>query len=126
MENQHTKPRPVPQDGEEPQDKWLDSLELVLESLLRDQQPARLPLIFERLKARLRAAGMRVPESVTTPYLNTISAQDEPAYPGDREIERRIKSYIRWNAMAMVVNANRLHRRARRTYLHLCLVGNAL
>ena len=109
MENQHTKPRPVPQDGEEPQDKWLDSLELVLESVLRDQHPARLPLIFERLKARLRAAGMRIPESVTTPYLNTISPRDEPAYPGDREIERRIKSYIRWNAMAMVVNANRLH-----------------
>jgi pyruvate dehydrogenase E1 component len=99
----------VPQGGEEPQDKWLDSLELVLESLLRNQQPARLPLIFERLKERLRAAGMRIPDSVTTPYLNTISPYEEPAYPGDREIERRIKSYIRWNAMAMVVNANRLH-----------------
>ncbi len=109
METQHTKPRPVLQDGEEPQEKWLDSMELVLESLFRDQQPARLPLIIERLKARLRAAGMHVPESVTTPYLNTISPQDEPEYPGDREIERRIKSYIRWNAMAMVVNANRLH-----------------
>ncbi len=109
METQHTKPAAVPQDGQEPQDKWLDSLELVLESLLRDQQPARLPLIFERLKERLQAAGMHVPESVTTPYLNTITPQDEPAYPGDRDIERRIKSYMRWNAMAMVVNANRLH-----------------
>ncbi len=99
----------MPQGGEEPQDKWLDSLELVLESVLRSQQPARLPLIFERLKERLRAAGMRIPDSVTTPYLNTIPPYDEPAYPGDREIERRIKSYIRWNAMAMVVNANHLH-----------------
>jgi pyruvate dehydrogenase E1 component len=109
VENKHTKQQPVPQGAGEPQDKWLDSLELVLESVLRDQQPARLPLIFERLKARLRAAGMQIPESVTTPYINTISPEDEPPYPGDREIERRIKSYIRWNAMAMVVNANRLH-----------------
>ena len=46
---------------------------------------------------------------VTTPYLNTIPPEEEPPYPGDREIERRIKSYIRWNAMAMVVKANRIH-----------------
>jgi pyruvate dehydrogenase E1 component len=43
-----------------------------------------------------------------TPYINTIPAEREPSYPGDREIERRIKSYIRWNAMAMVVKANRV------------------
>ncbi len=47
--------------------------------------------------------------SLNTPYINTISADREPSYPGDREMERRIKSYIRWNAMAMVVNANREH-----------------
>ncbi len=99
----------MPQDAGKSPDKWLDSVELVLESVLRDQQPARLPLIFERLKARLRTAGMRIPESVTTPYLNTIPPESEPPYPGDRDIERRIKSYIRWNAMAMVVNANRVH-----------------
>ena len=46
--------------------------------------------------------------SVTTPYVNTIPPEQEPPYPGDREIERRIKSYIRWNAMAMVVKANRV------------------
>ncbi|MBI3322234.1 MAG: pyruvate dehydrogenase (acetyl-transferring), homodimeric type [Candidatus Omnitrophica bacterium] len=44
-----------------------------------------------------------------TPYVNTIPADREPPYPGDREIERKIKSYIRWNAMAMVVKANRVH-----------------
>ena len=43
---------------------------------------------------------------LTTPYLNTILKEDEPAYPGDRDTERRIKSLVRWNAMAMVVNAN--------------------
>jgi len=47
--------------------------------------------------------------NLTTPYVNTIPAEQEPPYPGDREIERRIKSYIRWNAMAMVVKANRIH-----------------
>ncbi|PIQ81906.1 MAG: pyruvate dehydrogenase (acetyl-transferring), homodimeric type [Candidatus Omnitrophica bacterium CG11_big_fil_rev_8_21_14_0_20_64_10] len=47
--------------------------------------------------------------SLNTPYVNTIPADREPPYPGDREIERRIKSHIRWNAMAMVVQANRLH-----------------
>jgi len=47
--------------------------------------------------------------SLNTPYINTIPPEKEPPYPGDREIERRIKSYIRWNAMAMVVKANRVH-----------------
>ncbi len=46
---------------------------------------------------------------MNTPYVNTIPADREPPYPGDREIERKIKSYIRWNAMAMVVKANRVH-----------------
>jgi pyruvate dehydrogenase E1 component len=46
---------------------------------------------------------------VTTPYVNTIPVEQEPPYPGDRDIERRIKSYVRWNAMAMVVKANRSH-----------------
>jgi pyruvate dehydrogenase E1 component len=109
VEAQHTKPQVGAQETDGEHEKWLDSLELVLESLLRDQEPGRLPLIFERLKARLRSAGMHIPESVTTPYLNTIPPEEETPYPGDREIERRIKSYIRWNAMAMVVNANRLH-----------------
>ena len=47
--------------------------------------------------------------SLNTPYINTIPPEMEPPYPGDREIERRIKSYVRWNAMAMVVKANRVH-----------------
>ena len=47
--------------------------------------------------------------AMNTPYINTIPVSQQPPYPGDRELERRIKSYIRWNAMAMVVNANREH-----------------
>jgi len=46
---------------------------------------------------------------MNTPYINTLPAENEPVYPGDRELERRIKSLIRWNAMAMVVQANRIH-----------------
>jgi pyruvate dehydrogenase E1 component len=49
------------------------------------------------------------PNLLNTPYVNTIPVAEEPPYPGDRELERRIKSLIRWNAMAMVVNANREH-----------------
>src|SRR6266545_7020663 len=60
----------------------------------------------ERSITRIRA---KIPLSVNTPYINTIPPENEPIYPGNREIERRIKSYIRWNAMAMVVKANRLH-----------------
>src|SRR5881392_4493941 len=58
---------------------------------------------------RLRAAGLRVPTTVSTPYVNTIPVEQQPPFPGDWQTEVRIKSYIRWNAMAMVVNANRKH-----------------
>ena len=109
VNTEHTKPPVPPQVGADEQDRWLDSLELVLESVLKDQKAVKLPILIERLKERLRQAGMPVPESVSTPYLNSIPPEHEPPYPGDREIERRIKSYIRWNAMAMVVNANRTH-----------------
>src|SRR5436309_10110968 len=51
----------------------------------------------------------RLRNPLNTPYINTLPAEAEPPYPGDREWERRIKSLIRWNAMAMVVNANRVH-----------------
>jgi len=59
------------------------------------------------LIARLLSDNGAVSRPVSTPYVNTISTEDEPAYPGNREIERRIKSLARWNAMAMVVNAQR-------------------
>ncbi len=59
--------------------------------------------------SELRASGAELPAVVSTPYVNTIPPEDQPPYPGDWQTEVRIKSYIRWNAMAMVVNANRLH-----------------
>ncbi|MGH7767084.1 MAG: pyruvate dehydrogenase (acetyl-transferring), homodimeric type, partial [Candidatus Binatia bacterium] len=88
--------------------KWLDSMEYMLESALKNRN-SEAPLLVEQLIERLKESGLKVPSIVNTPYINTIPDEKEPAYPGDREIERRIKSYVRWNAMAMVVKANRIH-----------------
>jgi len=89
--------------------KWIASLENILEYILKNEQSAQASRLLEEITDRLRESGLNVPRAVNTPYINTIAPEKEPAYPGNREIERRIKSYIRWNAMAMVVKANRLH-----------------
>jgi pyruvate dehydrogenase E1 component len=89
--------------------KWIASLEYILESILKNEEPEQAALLVEELSDRLRQSGLKIPLSVSTPYINTIAPEKEPTYPGNREIERRIKSYVRWNAMAMVVKANRLH-----------------
>jgi pyruvate dehydrogenase E1 component len=91
------------------QHKWIDSLEYFLGYTLKNQDPEQAAFLVEELIKRLRESGLKIPSVVNTPYVNTIPAEKEPAYPGNREIERRIKSYVRWNAMAMVVKANRLH-----------------
>ncbi|MFH0980905.1 MAG: pyruvate dehydrogenase (acetyl-transferring), homodimeric type, partial [Planctomycetota bacterium] len=83
--------------------EWLESLEAVL----RTQGPARAEYLISRLTDRSRQAGATLPQAANTPYINTIPLERQPPYPGDRAIERRIKSWIRWNAMAMVVRANR-------------------
>ena len=67
----------------------------------------RAEFLLEQLKEQAFRRGVPFASSATTPYVNTIPADREPPYPGDREIERRIKSIIRWNAMAMVVRANK-------------------
>jgi pyruvate dehydrogenase E1 component len=89
--------------------KWVASLESILEYILKNEQPENASLVLEELIERLRQSGINLPHMVSTPYINTIPPEKEPPYPGNREIERRIKSYIRWNAMAMVVKANRIH-----------------
>jgi pyruvate dehydrogenase E1 component len=89
--------------------RWLDSLEFILEYVLKNQGTEQAPLVLRKLSKRLREAGVKLPSTVSTPYVNTIPPEEEPPYPGNRELERRIKSLIRWNAMAMVVNANREH-----------------
>jgi len=89
--------------------RWLESLEFVMEHLLKHQESELAPIFVHHLIERLRQSGIAVPETISTPYLNSIPTSAQPPYPGDRDLERRIKSYIRWNAMAMVVNANRGH-----------------
>ena len=88
---------------------WLESLGHVLEHALKSEGMEHAPFFVDGLMDRLRASGLRVPTTVSTPYINTIPADKQPTYPGDWPTEVRIKSYIRWNAMAMVVNANRKH-----------------
>ena len=89
--------------------KWLESLESVLEFALRNQGPQKTARFLESLTERLRAQGIEAPRVVSTPYVNTIPADKQAPFPGNWEMERRLKSYVRWNAMAMVVNANREH-----------------
>jgi len=98
---------PKPADAEEA--GWLESLESVLEFALKSQGPEKTTRFLDNLAGRLRERGLEVPRVVSTPYLNTIPPEKQAVFPGDWEMERRIKSYIRWNAMAMVVNANRKH-----------------
>lgn len=86
--------------------RWLEHVQFVVEAALKDSDNHLIPF-YDELVARLRESGINIPAIVNTPYVNTIDPEDEPSYPGDLEIERRIRSYIRWNAMAMVVNANR-------------------
>jgi pyruvate dehydrogenase E1 component len=87
--------------------KWIQAIEVLLEDALKNKGPKIAPLLINRLTSSLRKAGVKVPIPVNTPYLNTIPKSEEPPFPGNRELEKKIKSYIRWNAMAMVVNANR-------------------
>ncbi len=89
--------------------KWVASLEHILEHILKNEQSEQATFLLDELFERLRKSGLKIPSTINTAYVNTIPAGQEPAYPGNREIERRIKSYIRWNAMAMVVKANRIH-----------------
>src|SRR5271170_5338977 len=84
--------------------EWLESLDSVLES----SGPEVAAEILERLRAHATVSGIDLPFSANTPYANTIPLRLEPLFPGDQELERRIKSLIRWNALAMVVRANRL------------------
>ena len=82
--------------------EWLDSLEYVLQS----KGPERARYLLSVLENQARKAGVEIPSASNTPYINTIPRHQQPPYPGDREIERRIKSFVRWNAMAMVTRAN--------------------
>lgn len=83
--------------------EWLESLDYVLES----QGPNRVSYLLSALDESAYRQGVELPFTANTPYINSIPVEQQPVYPGSREIERRIKSIIRWNAMAMVVKANK-------------------
>jgi pyruvate dehydrogenase E1 component len=95
-------PKPDDIDPVETQE-WLESID----SVLRVEGPERAHFLLERLIDYTRRSGAYLPFKPNTAYVNTISTGQEPDYPGDRALERRIEAYIRWNAMAMVVQANR-------------------
>ena len=84
--------------------EWLESID----SVLKAHGPERAHFLLEQLIDHTRRSGAYLPFRPNTAYLNSISTGQQPAYPGNRELERRIEAYIRWNAMAMVVQANRL------------------
>ena len=86
-------------------DKLDESLQSVLELALESRGAERTAELLEKFASQLRSEPRPV-AGQNTPYINTIPPDAQPAYPGDRDIERRIKSIIRWNAMAMVVKAN--------------------
>jgi pyruvate dehydrogenase E1 component len=83
--------------------EWVEALDQVLD----ETGPDRAAFLVEKLAERARAGGAELPVRLNTPYINTIRPDEEVAYPGDRAMERRIKSLIRWNAMAMVVRQNK-------------------
>ena len=82
--------------------EWLDSLDEVLER----RGPDRVRQLMAKLRDHAHERGVSLPFTANTPYINTIPVEKQAPYPGSREVERRIKSIIRWNAMAMVVRAN--------------------
>lgn len=84
-------------------EEWLYSLDYVL----KNGGPKRVVEILHQLQIRAHKAGVEIPFTANTPYINTIPREKQPPFPGNREIERRIKSILRWNAMAMVVRANK-------------------
>ena len=83
--------------------EWLDSLA----SVLANEGPERAHYLIERLIDQARRSGVNLPYSATTAYVNTIHPSQEPSMPGEPGLEHRIRSLVRWNALAMVVQANR-------------------
>src|SRR3979411_2484109 len=83
--------------------EWIESLDHVIDTA----GPDRATYLLEKLTERARPNGVELPVQLNTPYVNTIRPDEAAAYPGDHAMERRIKSLIRWNAMAMVVRQNK-------------------
>ena len=96
----HVAPDPDPQETQE----WLDAMRGVLAA----EGPERARVLIERLVDEAQSGGAHVSLGLKTPYVNTIPADRQPPMPGDRELEARLRHYVRWNALAMVVRANKV------------------
>ena len=83
-------------------DEWTESLDAVL----RFNGPAATSELLRHLSEHAQSSRVPLPDAMTTPFRNTISPEDERPMPGDLFMERRIRSLVRWNAMAMVMRAN--------------------
>ncbi len=84
-------------------EEWLDSLDAVVDT----HGKTRARYLLSRLMQRANESQVSFPATVSTPYVNTIPREEEPWFPGDEHIERRIRAFIRWNAAMMVVRANK-------------------
>src|SRR5437899_8001618 len=100
-----TKVESIVQSDANPQEtsEWLEALDEIID----ESGTQRATFLIGRLLNRALEFGAVAPGGLNTPYINTIPPDQEVQYPGDRKIERTIKSLIRWNAMAMVVRANK-------------------
>ncbi len=85
--------------------EWLDALAAVI----ANEGPERAHALLDRLMDEARQSGIDMPFSANTAYVNTIEPEQEARSPGNLELEGRLRAFMRWNAMAMVVKANRLH-----------------
>src|SRR5688572_17178787 len=95
-------PLPADADAQETQE-WLDALAAVIEQ----EGPERAHYLIEKQIELARAAGINVPYSANTAYVNTIPPDREARSPANHDIEHRLRSYVRWNALAMVLRANK-------------------
>jgi len=98
-----TAAKPAPQPDPQETREWLDALDGVIEEEGRGRASELVQATVEHAALR----GVRTPAAQTTPYVNTIPVEAQPHFPGDLTVEERLRHYTRWNAMAMVVRANK-------------------
>ncbi len=101
--------------------EWIEAFDEIIDQ----DGPSKGTRVLEALTQRAREAGVDVPVQLNTPYINTIPVEEEVPYAGDRALERRIESLMRWNAMAMVHRQNKKDPGHRRPYFHLFIAGHA-
>src|SRR6478735_6060294 len=102
----------IPREVGDPHDPDADPLETAewveaLDALIESEGPERATFLLRRLLQHARTRRVPLPQVLATPYINTIPLAEQPPYPGNLEIESRLSALVRWNALAMVVRANR-------------------